>query len=171
MSMERRNFFAALVAGGADIRDTRLRGKRKPVRENQRLYHGPMVIPEDVAEAVRESPDIYRTRHAGKLVSRYVDHDATVWLFRVLIPVSRQMVGEVIRTPDGRRRVHCWAAATPANTYPLARELHGLDIPAELETTDINQYLDPQYAQQLMAESLSDDLRAMPLPKPPEWRR
>lgn len=162
--MERRNLFATLLA--ADVRDTRVRGKKRPKYNDVRLYHGPMVIPSDVAEAIREDPALHRTRHAGKLVSRYLDAEGTVWLFRCTIPETRMMVGEVVKTPDGRRRVHCWASATPAATYPQARDLNGLSTTDE-DAADINQYLDPQYAQQLMDD---DDLRAVPLPAPPEWK-
>lgn len=109
--MERREFFQSLIAAGAPVRKT-----RKHVRHEGdiRLYHGPMTIPEHVYEAVREDPTPHRATGRGThLVSRYAEADATVWLFRCQIPASRQMVGEIMRTPLGRIRVHCWSAARP----------------------------------------------------------
>ena len=156
--MERRNFFAAIFTA-AEIRDTRVRGSKRPKYNDTRLYRGPMVIPPDVAEAVREDPALHRTRHAGKLVSRYCDGEGTVWLFRCPVPETRMMVGEVVKTPDGRKRVHCWACAISASTYPQARILNGSSQPpaAVTEDIDISQYLDPQYSQKLVAEMLSDE--------------
>lgn len=139
--------FAAIFPA-AEIRDTRVRGSKRPMYNDARLYHGPMVVPSDVAEAVREDPALHRTRHAGKLVSRYRDGEGTVWLFRCPVPCTRMMVGEVVNTPNGRKRVHCWASATPAPTYPQARDLLGLPRPDSGEdddAADISRYLDPPF--------------------------
>ena len=120
--MERREFFRSLIAAGAVPRKTR---KRVPQSHagDIRLYHGPMTIPPHVYEAVREDPTPHRATGRGShLVSRFADPDATVWLFRCQIPEHRGMVGEIVRTPIGRIRVHCWSAATPG----------GYRTPAEL---------------------------------------
>ena len=122
-TMERREFFKSLIAGGAIPRKN-----RKHVQHTDAvLYRGPMTIPAHVYEAVREDPCLChatgRPGHGrkGHLVSRYAEADATVYLFRCQIPASRQMVGEVVRTELGRLRVHCWTAASPGNyDEPLA---------------------------------------------------
>lgn len=124
--MESRQFFQSLVAGGATVTST-LNGKDLKHRRheaNTGLHHGPMLIPAYVAEIVREAPDLHRTdgrwsksrtgngHRSRHLVARYADGDTT-WLFRCAIPASREMVGEVVRTAEGRYRVHCWSAARP----------------------------------------------------------
>jgi hypothetical protein len=100
---------------------------------NTRIYHGPMFIPVDVAEALREQPEVFRTRgksrapgKAGgrrgrRLVMRYKDGDAAMWIFRCLIPPSRAMLGEVVLTPEGVRRFHFWAAVDPSAHLQDAR--------------------------------------------------
>jgi hypothetical protein len=111
MDPDRRQFFQSLIAGGAAVRKTR---KHVPHAADERLYHGPMQIPPHVYEAVREDPTPHRsTGRGGHLVSRYVDPDQTTWLFRCQIPAHRLMVGEIVRTPLSRIRVHCWSAADP----------------------------------------------------------
>ena len=111
--MERREFFQSLIAGGAAVRKNRKRVPRAHAG-NTRTYHGPMTIPDHVYEAVREDPSPMRATGRGThLVSRYAEADGTVYVFRCQIPASRQMVGEIVRTPLGRIRVHCWSAATP----------------------------------------------------------
>ena len=108
---DRRHFLQSLIAGGAAVRKT-----RKHIRHQQdvRLYHGPMEIPAHVAEAVREDPTPHRSTGRGAhLVSRYAEADGAVWLFRCQIPSHRGMLGEIVRTPLGRVRVHCWSAALP----------------------------------------------------------
>lgn len=113
---DRRQFFQSLIAGGATVHSTR---KRVSHAGDIRLYHGPMEIPAHVAEAVREDPSLYRPKggHRGgaHLLSRYAEADGTVYLFRCQIPAHRGMVGEIVRTPLGPLRVHCWTAADPAN--------------------------------------------------------
>ena len=115
MQQDRRQFFQSLIAGGATVRRTR---KHVPHTQNVCLYHGPMAIPDYVAGAVREDPTPHKATGRGThLLSRYAEADGTVWLFRCQIPSHRGMVGEIVRTPLGRRiRVHCWSAATPG-TY------------------------------------------------------
>ena len=111
MQQDRRQFFQALIAGGATVRKTR---KRVQHSQDVRVYHGPMSIPPHVAEAIRHDPAPHRPTGQGThLISRYAEPDATVWLFRCQIPSHRGMVGEVVRTPLGRIRVHCWSAAIP----------------------------------------------------------
>ena len=109
--MERREFFRALIAGGAVPKDTR--GRKKVKHDDVRLYHGPMEIPPHVAQAVREDPTPHRTKDRH-FVSRYAEADGTVYLFRCRIPASRQMVGEITQARIGqRKRICCWSAATP----------------------------------------------------------
>lgn len=106
------------------LRDTeRIQKHRKSDKQpNVRLYHGPFLIPPDVAESLRESPDLHRTRHQH-LVGRYADADGVTWLIRCRVPDSRAMVGEIVRTPEGHHRVTAWSAAAPAPTYRDARGL------------------------------------------------
>lgn len=107
--MERREFFQSLIAGGASVKSRREGRNRRAHHQNERVYHGPMAIPERIAAIVADHPGLKRTtdRH---LVSRYAEEGWT-WLFRCQIPASRQMVGEIVRTPEGKMRVHCWSAA------------------------------------------------------------
>lgn len=121
----RGQFFESLIAGGATVRKNRKRVKGAH-RQDVRLYRGPMEIPAHVAEAVREDPTPHRATGRGThLVSRYAEADGTVWLFRCQIPASRQMVGEIVQVPVGKRiRVHCWQAATPG-AYRTVAELLG----------------------------------------------
>ena len=109
--MERREFFKSLIAGGASMRERPRAKNRRAHHTGERLYHGPMEIPEDIVRIIAAHPAIKKTtcRH---LVSRYAN-TGWVWLFRCQIPESRQMVGEIIRTPEGKIRVHCWSAARP----------------------------------------------------------
>jgi len=112
--MDRREFFQGLIAGGLPVRRTR---KRVPKAHagDVRIYHGPMQVPEHVAEAVRHDSTPYKSTGRGShLVTRYAESDGTVWLFRCQIPDHCGMVGEIVRTPLQRFRVHCWSAANPA---------------------------------------------------------
>lgn len=105
----RREFFQSLIAAGAVPRKT-----RKAVKHagDIQLYHGPMQVPEHVAECVREDPTPHKATGRGRhWVTRYAEANGTVWLFRCGIPFHRGMVGEIVRTPLGRHRVHCWSAA------------------------------------------------------------
>ncbi len=121
---DRREFFKQLIAGGATVRKNRKRVKGAH-RQDIQLYHGPMQIPTHVAEAVREDPSPMRATGRGShLVSRYAEADGTVWLFRCQIPAHRGMVSEIVQAAVGqRKRVHCWSAATPADTYRTPEEL------------------------------------------------
>lgn len=105
----RREFFQSLIAVGATPRRTRKGTKHAG---DIQLYHGPMQVPEHVAECVREDPTPHKATGRGRhWVTRYAEADGTVWLFRCGIPFHRGMVGEIVRTPLGRHRVHCWSAA------------------------------------------------------------
>ena len=105
----RREFFQSLIAAGAVPRRN-MKAVKHP--DNVRIYHGPMEIPAHVAECVREDPTPHKATGRGRhWVTRYAEADGTVWLFRCGIPFHRGMVGEIIRTPLGRHRVHCWSAA------------------------------------------------------------
>jgi hypothetical protein len=56
-----------------------------------------------------------------------------VYLFRCRIPDHRGMVGEIVRTPLGRLRVHCWSAADPGGYNEpaiIAERKAGRAIPA-----------------------------------------
>lgn len=110
--MERREFFRSLIAGGATVSQRPERRNRRVHHEGTKLYHGPLLIPEYVAGIVAAHPAIKRTTHGGHLVSRYADA-AYTWLFRCQIPESRAMVGEIVCTPEGKLRIHCWSAARP----------------------------------------------------------
>lgn len=109
--MERREFFKALIAGGAAVKQRPTKRNSRAHHKDTQLYHGPMAIPANIAAIIADSPAIKRTTH-GHLVSRYSYGGAT-WLFRCQIPEHRLMVGEIIRVPDGQLRIHCWSAADP----------------------------------------------------------
>jgi hypothetical protein len=111
--MERREFFKTLVAGGATAAERTEQRNRRAHHHDEIVYHGPMLIPERVAIIVAEHPAIKRTTNGGHLVSRYAE-DGWTWLFRCQIPAHRKMVGEIVKTPAGAIRVHCWSAADPA---------------------------------------------------------
>ena len=115
MQQDRRQFFQSLIAGGAAARKTR---KHVAHTDDVRIYHGPMQVPLYVVEAISADPTPHRATGRGThLVSRYAEPDATVWVFRCQFPVHRGMVGEIVRTPLGRIRVHCWASAQPSDRY------------------------------------------------------
>lgn len=122
----RRDFFRSLVAGGAtvtsDLSGQPLKHRKRDKQPNIRLYHGPMLVPPDVAEILRESPDLHRTR-SRHLVGRYADADGTTWLIRTRVPDSRAMVGDIVRQQDGHLRITCWSAARISPTYRDARAL------------------------------------------------
>ena len=114
--MERREFFQSLIAGGAV---SRKRPKHRKHTTGTVLYRGPMTIPEHVAAAVAQHPDIYRPTGRGThLAARYADREreglgsAAVYLFRCQIPEHRGMVGEIVLS-EGHVGVHCWSAADP----------------------------------------------------------
>lgn len=114
-TMERRDFFKSLIAGGAAPK-VRERGKNNRAHHKQDVvYHGPMTIPVEVAEIIATHPGLCRTTHRH-LVSRYSQNGRT-WIFRCQIPKHRAMVGEIIRTPEGKLRIHCWSAARLSDTY------------------------------------------------------
>ena len=110
--MERREFFKSLIAGGATVSERTERRNRREHHRDEIMYHGPMLIPERVAAIVAEHPAIKRTTHGAHLVSRYSETGWT-WLFRCQVPAHRKLVGEIVRTPAGGIRVHCWSAADP----------------------------------------------------------
>lgn len=112
-STDRRSFFRSLIAAGAVPRKTRKHVKHS---DDVRLYHGPMVIPAHVAEAVREDPTPMRAAGRGShLMSRYAEPgESTVYVFRCAIPAHRTMIGDIRRTALGRIRVSCWSACDPA---------------------------------------------------------
>ncbi len=120
--MQRRDFFAALASTGAAPKAWAQKKNKLKHHAGERLYHGPMLIPAHVAETVRESPEVYRTTHRHPVL-RYVDSDQTVYLLRSRVPESRAMIGEIVRTPEGRVRVHCWSAARTSTTYREVSEL------------------------------------------------
>lgn len=107
--MERRAFFQSLIAGGSTINQRPENKNRRAHHQGERLHHGPIEIPERIVAIVAAHPGLKRSTHRH-LVSRYAENE-WVWLFRCQIPESRQMVGEIIRTPEGKIRVHCWSAA------------------------------------------------------------
>ena len=108
--MERREFFSSLIAGGATVAK---RPQRRDIRHaDEVIYRGPMLIPERVALIIADHPAIKRCNRNGHLVSRYAEGGWT-WLFRCQIPAHQKMVGEIVRTPAGAIRVHCWSAADP----------------------------------------------------------
>lgn len=109
MGPGKREFFTTLIVDGAPLKERAEHKNRRAHHADEVVYHGPMLIPERVANAVAGSPGIARTTH-GHLVSRYVDAQFT-WRFRCQIPEHRGMVGEITYTQSGEFRVHCWAAA------------------------------------------------------------
>jgi len=112
--MERREFFRSLVAGGAtvttDLKGKSLKHRKADKAPNVILRRGPFEVPADVYEAIRESPDLHKTRKR-RLAARYVDGADVTWLMMSAISVHRGMMGEICRTPEGRYRVHCWEIA------------------------------------------------------------
>lgn len=169
-AIERRGFFRRLVAAGAAITERPAAKNRRAHHKFQKLYHGPLLIPENVAAIIAEHPAIKKTtcRH---LVSRY-SFGGVTWLFRCQVPESRAMVGEITRTPEGNIRVHCWSAANPGRYRTpeelLARREQDTQVAEAMATCqssqirnerqveeyngDYSEYLDPAYAERLMRE-------------------
>ena len=117
-TMERREFFQSLIAGGATVRQ---RGTHQKHSGGTVLYRGPMTIPEHVVAALAQNPGLYRTSGRGThLLSRYADRErngkgsGAVYIFRCQIPAHRAMVGEIVLS-DGHYGVHCWQAADPSD--------------------------------------------------------
>lgn len=112
--MERREFFHSLVAGGAtvinDLKGKPLKHRKADKAPNTILRRGPFEVPPDVYESIREAPDLHKTRKR-RLAARYVDGANVTWLVMSAIPEARGMMGEIVRTPEGRYRVHCWEIA------------------------------------------------------------
>ncbi len=126
--MERREFFKGLIASGATVREREHGRNRRARHVDNRIYHGPMLIPERVAAIIAAHPAIKRTTHRH-LVSRYAEGNF-VWIFRCQIPASLAMVGEIVSTSEGKIRVHCWSAATPADTYCTPKQLLQMHLEA-----------------------------------------
>lgn len=115
--MERREFFKSLLVSGTAKKN---RKRVKHIDEN--IYHGPMIIPPHIYEAVRENPTPHRATGRGShWVMRYAEPDGMVYLFRCPVPSTRLMVGEIVKTVLGRYRVHLWSAADPER-YMLHHE-------------------------------------------------
>lgn len=176
VTVERRGFLQAVLGGATVHADPAMRrAKRKDgglARSHhagdERLYHGPFFVPVDVVEAIREDGSLYKSRTRGQsgLRTRYVDGDSVTWIGKCQIPGSRAVVGEIVRTGDGRVRVHYWAAATPGTARRDPREMvtRRAEIKPEPAKSgepimpplagEYSHYLDPRYAEQLMAEDL-----------------
>jgi hypothetical protein len=103
--------FRQLVESGVAVALRPERRNRREHHQDERIYCGPMAIPERIAGIIAEHPGIKRTtdRH---LVSRYAEGEWT-WVFRAPIPEHRLMVGEIVRTWCGHIRIHCWSTADP----------------------------------------------------------
>lgn len=103
-AVSRRQFcglgLVAPVAGFGGRRPKNRRAKHKDTR----LYHGPIRVPEDVAEMAARGRVVKTT--AAHLAVR-VSHLGTVYLFRVV--GGRDYLGEVVETQQGTIRVHLWA--------------------------------------------------------------
>ena len=74
--------------------------------KDEQLYHGPLVVPQEVIDKIDRRYHIYRTTH-GKVCAR-IKHKGIVYIFRTLS--GRQYIGEVVRTQKGDIRVHLWSA-------------------------------------------------------------
>jgi hypothetical protein len=118
----RRDFFGSLLSGGATVTNG-LSGRKRghDAATNAVLYRGPMRIPDDVRAAVEETPNIHRTRGGKRKLAMRYSADGVVWLFRYAVPAHGAMVGEVVRTIEGKYRVHAWQAAHPGE-YRAATE-------------------------------------------------
>lgn len=149
----------------------------RPERKNSRarhthdkLYHGPLRIPAEVAERSSQAP-AYKTTH-GHPVLRIEDKDGVVYLWRCLPVGEGDYLGEVVRTPEGAYRVHLYRAITlewrgkpktPASI--IARYVPDPTIPAITE--------EQERAHFLGAPIISEDGRLLP-PLPaaakPSWQ-
>lgn len=100
--MTRRDFFAALPA--ATPRPERR--NRKEHHAGERVFHGPMVLPDYVLDSAGRAAPL-RTTHRHPVLR--VARDGITYLFRS--QPSPEMVGEIWRTPEGQYRVHVWSCA------------------------------------------------------------
>lgn len=125
--MTRRESFVGLFAAptiATGLSGKPLKHRKADKAPNTLIYRGPIEIPSHVAEAIRECPDLAKSRGgANKLVSRYTDADGILYRGRCPIPAHRGVVGEIVSTAEGIVRVHWWAAATPAPTYRTPADL------------------------------------------------
>ena len=131
--IERREFFKVLIANGAVVKSRPQHKNRRAHHLDTQLYHGPMLIPERISNIIAEHPSIKQTTH-GHLVSRYAENEWT-WIFRCQIPFHRNMIGELVMTPEQKIRVHCWSVANPELCMkvkePSELLCHGQAIPTK----------------------------------------
>lgn len=79
--------------------------KNRPAYKDERLYHGPMRIPDYVLEIAKKGICV-RTRDRHTAIRVRVGEIA--YLFRTL-GVGCEYLGEILRCQDGRIRVHVWS--------------------------------------------------------------
>lgn len=117
--MERREFLRSLTSAPMIARPTAK--NRREHHQGERIYHGPIRLPSQVLDIALRAP-VYRTTHRHPVIRLQLD--GVTYLFRSGI-AGDCYLGEIVRTPEGRIRVHAWAAieTAPALNEILARKI------------------------------------------------
>ena len=135
--MSRRSFFAALPAATP----RRERANKRAHHDGQRIFHGPMGIPDYVLDSVSRAMP-YRTTHRHPVLR--VARDGITYVFRSA--PAPEMVGEIWRTLEGQYRVHVWSCATPDR--PIRAALDRIDQDRAVRTpTPQPQLVSDEYSQ------------------------
>lgn len=117
INQERKASLSALVPERG-LRERPTNRNRKAHHADVRLYHGAIQLEEPILDSLSRS-HVFRTTHR-KLTLR-IQRDGITYLLRIA-PQGADYVGEVVRTPEGAYRVHCWTVASHAGR-PIAEIL------------------------------------------------
>lgn len=105
--MQRRDFFRSLA--GAPLIARPERKNNRSHHQGERIYHGPMKIPEQILDIASRAP-AYRTTCRKPCIRLALD--GMTYLFRTGL-CGDSYIGEIIRTDKGLR-VHVWTAIPDA---------------------------------------------------------
>lgn len=152
----------------------------RPSSRDRQIYHGPLLIPERIADEVWARP-LLRMARGNRPVLCFDDcimpnpfapenREPIKFRFMRPIPVSRAMMGEIVIAPDGSLRVHAQREITDPHVGPFCDPSAIMARKAESQTrrtagppimpplaapwSGEAEYADPKYAEQIMAESL-----------------
>lgn len=128
----RRQFCGLGLAGFTFGFKDKAKSKRSHFQDTK-LYHGPLMISQDVIDVAYRSPRAVRTTARKNAVKVY--HDDIAYVFRVL--GGQCYLGEIVQTQQGKIRVHVWGLIEgPVKTVQqiLDYRLHGIDTPQIEET-------------------------------------
>ena len=76
---------------------------RRAHHESRQIYHGPLKVSHEVIRLANTS-SVYVTTMRKRTLR--VEYDGIAWLLRTVVGAG--YVGEIVETPQGTLRVHCW---------------------------------------------------------------